>query len=321
VPYIGNDLQVAFPSYTLIDDISGSFDGVQDTFALTVLGSAPVPFPVNAQQCLISVNGVVQEPDPSGTNGFLLSGTDIVFASPPTGGWSFFGVILAGADYVTAGSLYPDNTAAAPSITFINDTDTGFYRNATNEIGLASAGAAVGAITTSGLRIHSTIGIGASSEYKLWRTGGTNYIDLSSGDLIFRDGTTTRFTFSRTTGNLTVTGNVNVGGSVTDSKGEVRTIPQNAKTSSYILVAADSGKHISITTGGITVPSGIFSAGDAISIYNNSGSSQTITQGSGTTLRLSGTATTGNRTLLQYGLCTVLCVASNVFVVSGSGLT
>lgn len=315
MPYIGNDLQVAFPSYTLIDDISGSFDGVQDTFALTVLGSAPVPFPVNAQQCLISVNGVVQEPDPSGTNGFLLSGTDIVFASPPAGGWSFFGVILAGADYVTAGSLYPDGTGATPSITFINDTDTGFFRNATNEIGLASGGSSVGAITTSGLRINSTIGIGAGSEYKLWRTGGTNYIDLSSGDLIFRDSTTTRFTFARTTGNLTVTG------SVTDSKGEVRTIPQNAKSSSYILVAADSGKHISITTGGVTVPSSIFSAGDAISIYNNSGSSQTITQGSSTTLRLSGTSTTGNRTLLQYGLCTVLCVASNTFVISGSGLT
>ena len=95
-------------------------------------------------------------------------------------------------------------------------------------------------------------------------------------------------------------------------------IPQNAKTAAYTLVATDAGKHISITTGGITVPSGVFAVGDAVSIYNNSASSQTITQGASTTLRLADSASTGNRTLSQYGLCTILCVASNTFVVSGA---
>ncbi len=108
---------------------------------------------------------------------------------------------------------------------------------------------------------------------------------------------------------------------VADSKGDVRLIPQNAQTSSYVLVASDAAKHISITTGGVTVPASVFAVGDAISIYNNSGSSQTITQGAGVTLRLVGTATTGNRTLAQYGLCTVMCVASNVFVIIGGGVT
>jgi hypothetical protein len=87
------------------------------------------------------------------------------------------------------------------------------------------------------------------------------------------------------------------------------------------LVASDTGKHISITTGGVTVPASVFSAGDVVSIYNNSGSSQTITQGASTTLRQAGTASTGNRTLAQYGVATVLCVASNTFVISGAGLT
>ncbi|QBP05806.1 hypothetical protein [Synechococcus phage S-B28] len=98
-------------------------------------------------------------------------------------------------------------------------------------------------------------------------------------------------------------------------------IPQNAKTAAYTLVATDAGKHISITTGGVTVPSGVFAVGDAVSIYNNSGSDQTITQGASVTIRLPGTSLTGNRTLLQYGVCTLLCVSSNVFVISGSGLT
>jgi hypothetical protein len=102
---------------------------------------------------------------------------------------------------------------------------------------------------------------------------------------------------------------------------QIRRIPQQSKTAAYTLIAADSGQHISITTGGVTVPSGVFSAGDAVTIYNNSGSNQTITQGTSVTLRQAGTANTGNRTLAQYGLCTVLCTASNTFVITGSGLS
>ena len=98
-------------------------------------------------------------------------------------------------------------------------------------------------------------------------------------------------------------------------------IPINAQSSAYVLVAEDNGKCISITTGGITVPSGIFSAGNVVSIYNNSSSNQTITQGSSVTLRLSGTSTTGNRTLAQYGMATLMCVSSNEFAISGAGLT
>ena len=98
-------------------------------------------------------------------------------------------------------------------------------------------------------------------------------------------------------------------------------IPANTQTAAYTLVASDAGKHINITTGGVTVPSGIFSVGDAISIYNNSGSSQIITQGGSVTLRQAGTANTGNRTLAQYGLATILCVAANDFVITGTGLT
>ena len=98
-------------------------------------------------------------------------------------------------------------------------------------------------------------------------------------------------------------------------------IPQNSQTSAYTLVAGDSGKHINITTGGVTVPSGVFSAGNVVSIYNDSGSNQTITQGGSVTLRLAGSATTGDRVLAQYGLCSALCIANNEFVISGAGLT
>jgi hypothetical protein len=88
-----------------------------------------------------------------------------------------------------------------------------------------------------------------------------------------------------------------------------------------VLVSSDAGKYISITTGGVTVPSGVFSAGETVTIYNNSSSDQTVTQGSSVTMYQVGTANTGNRTLAQRGLATVICVASNTFVITGGGLT
>jgi hypothetical protein len=56
-------------------------------------------------------------------------------------------------------------------------------------------------------------------------------------------------------------------------------------------------------------------------IFNDSGSNQTITSGIGITMYLAGTASTGDRTILQRGLATILCISDNRFVVSGAGLT
>jgi hypothetical protein len=120
--------------------------------------------------------------------------------------------------------------------------------------------------------------------------------------------------------NINATGIV-TSSTVNDSKGDVRIIPQNTQTSAYILAVSDVGKHVAISTGGVTVNSGIFSAGDAVSIYNNSGSNQTITQGTSVTMYQAGTANTGNRTLAQRGICTILCVGSNIFVISGAGMS
>lgn len=154
--YLGNDLQVAFPVYRNIDDISGSFNSVLTTFALTVNGVAPVPAPLYSQQCLISVGGVVQRPDNSGSEGFRLSGGNIIFAAAPATGADFFGVILAGADYVNAGGNFPSGTASVPSITFNDDLDTGIYNSGANQVSITTAG-------TERLRIDSAGQIGSVS--------------------------------------------------------------------------------------------------------------------------------------------------------------
>jgi hypothetical protein len=114
---------------------------------------------------------------------------------------------------------------------------------------------------------------------------------------------------------------INVAGYIADTSGLVRAIPQNSQTTSYTLVATDAGRHINITTGGVTIPASVFSVGDNVTIFNNSGVTQTITQGASVTLRQAGTANTGNRTLAVYGLCSILCIvggATPTFTITGT---
>lgn len=110
---------------------------------------------------------------------------------------------------------------------------------------------------------------------------------------------------------------------ISDSLGLVRSLPVNSQTSAYVVAATDNGRTISITTGGVTVNNSIMSSGMVVSIYNNSASSQTITQGAGVTLQWAGqtTSTTGNRTLGLYGLATIVFLSASSAVITGSGLT
>ena len=165
MPYLGNDLQVAQPSYRNIDDISSSFNSVTTSFALLVGGFAPVPFPINSNQCLISVAGVVQRPDDSGAEGFRLSGGNIIFSSAPTTGSDFFGVILAGADYVNVGANFPSGSAAVPSITFDSDLDTGIYNSAPNQVSITTSGTERLRVDSSGQIESVSLGSASSPAY------------------------------------------------------------------------------------------------------------------------------------------------------------
>ena len=82
----------------------------------------------------------------------------------------------------------------------------------------------------------------------------------------------------------------------------------------------DRGALLSVT-GGVTIPTSVFAANDTFTIYNNSAANITLTQGAGLTLRQVGTASTGNRTLAQRGLATVLFISATEAVISGGGLT
>lgn len=100
--------------------------------------------------------------------------------------------------------------------------------------------------------------------------------------------------------------------------GPVQTnIPLSTNTT---IVSTDAGKHIDATTG-VTINSSTgFAVGDAVTIFNDTAGNITITATS-ITLYNAGTALTGNRTLAQRGLATVLCVGSNVYVIGGAGIS
>ena len=100
----------------------------------------------------------------------------------------------------------------------------------------------------------------------------------------------------------------------------IRNIPASTNST---LVAADAGKHISITAGITINASTDFAIGDAVTIFNNQGdgNDETITA-TGVTLYLASDATeSGNRTLAGRGVVTILCVAADTYVITGAGLS
>lgn len=93
----------------IIDSIASSFNGTTATFNLTSSSSAV--FPVNAQQLLIVVGGVVQM---AGTH-YTVSGSTITFTAGniPAAGLSFYGVLYGAA--VTQNSV-ADNSISTGKI-------------------------------------------------------------------------------------------------------------------------------------------------------------------------------------------------------------
>lgn len=90
----------------VLDDISGSFDGVTQTFALTVSSVALTP--ASAQQLRIVLGGVVQSPGVD----YTVSTSNIVFTTAPDAALDFSGVSLGPAvaiTYANDGNIYVRN--------------------------------------------------------------------------------------------------------------------------------------------------------------------------------------------------------------------
>ena len=127
--------------YSILDDISSSFTGsTAGPFNLTVNGTAISPG--NEANCIISVSGVVQEPQTA----FIITGSQITFTSNPAASDTFFGVVLG--DVFDIGTP-TDSTVSAGSLSstfFVKNNQTFSSINMTG----SNNGALVGPVTVSG---------------------------------------------------------------------------------------------------------------------------------------------------------------------------
>ena len=127
--------------YSILDDISSSFTGsTAGPFNLTVNGTAISPG--NEANCIISVSGVVQEPQ----SAYIITGSQITFTSNPAASDTFFGVVLG--DVFDIGTP-TDSTVSASSL-----SSTFFVKNSQTFTSISMAGstngALVGPVTVSG---------------------------------------------------------------------------------------------------------------------------------------------------------------------------
>jgi hypothetical protein len=110
-------------------------------------------------------------------------------------------------------------------------------------------------------------------------------------------------------------------GVVRDANGNIRAVPQSgsAKTTSYTLATSDVGEFIEVGSGGsVTIPDATFSAGDIVSLFNNTSGDITVTC-TITTAYIAGADTNeATVTLATRGVATILFISGTVCVITGN---
>jgi hypothetical protein len=153
-------------------------------------------------------------------------------------------------------------------------------------------------------------------------TGGIVSTGDSTATLDIQTGGTNAISINATQDVTMANGDLNVsGGSVSDSAGNVRSVPQSGsdKTTSYTLATSDVGEFVGVGSGGsITIPDSTFTAGDVVSVFNNTSGDVTITC-TITTAYIAGTdSDKATVTLATRGVATILFLSSTVCVITGN---
>jgi hypothetical protein len=153
------------------------------------------------------------------------------------------------------------------------------------------------------------------------QTGGVNAISIGTGQTVTISNAALT-NFSATSANITTL--TSSSGTITnlfDGVGNVRNIPSagSEKTTAYTLTISDIGEFVTVgTSGSITVVNDVFSAGNAVSIYNNTSGNVTLTM-SITTAYIAGTdSDKATMTLATRGLATLLFLSASAVVVTGN---
>lgn len=160
--YIGQSPVIG--EFKKLDDISGSFDNTTATFNVTS-GGEVVTFG-NPQSVLISLNGVLQEPETS----YSVSGSSITFTEAPNTNSTFFGVQIGsvGQVGVPADSTVNSNKILTNAITSPKIADSNVSENKIASLAVTESKIANGAVT------NAKIADGNISENKIATGAVTN---------------------------------------------------------------------------------------------------------------------------------------------------
>jgi len=121
------------------------------------------------------------------------------------------------------------------------------------------------------------------------------------------------------TGPTGPTGTTGATGSTGAAGGGIAAI--NAQTgTTYTLVAGDLNDLVTLSNASaitLTVPPSVFSANDVINIAQIGAGQVTFAQGAGVTITSTGASASAPKLRVQYSSASVICTASNTFLVVG----
>ena len=103
-----------------LDNISGYFNGIQQTFDLMIGGVPITPYPSRPEQLIISIGGAIQNP---GEDYNIVANTKIEFSTAPVNGLAFHGLSVGASLPVvppTAVGVRSDGTLVGASVTAFN---------------------------------------------------------------------------------------------------------------------------------------------------------------------------------------------------------
>ena len=179
MPYIGK--QPLTGAYQLCDTITTSATA---TYNLLVGGSAVIPG--SANNCIVSLNGVVQAP----VSAFTVSGSTITFASTLSATDVIDFILILGNVFdigtptngsVNTSKLATDLTvthalgsAGSPSITFTGDTNTGIFSPTADTIAFTEGG-------TEAMRINSSGNVGIGIDPTFTPGGSRRLLQITNG--------------------------------------------------------------------------------------------------------------------------------------------
>ena len=204
--------------YIKLDQISSGFNGSNTGFSMTA-GSQAV-FPGTARNLLLSLGGVIQEPDTD----FTISGSTLTFTTPPVANTTFFGVIygdMQATGTPSDGTVLPASIASSGNFSFPQLT-------VTTDLTISSASPKIFLTDT-----------GQNPDYTVSNTDGIFKIISSDG------GGTDKIKIN-TDGHVDITGNLDCEAGL-DVTGGGLTVNTGAVNTCATFTSSDSGAVINLT--------------------------------------------------------------------------